>query len=177
MIHRHLDYSRDTPPSQLGPAAIDDMLDRGDLADWAPLARAVGEEPWGSVADLILHLCTAHPMYGTSPLWRAYIATCRARTIGGGTASWPNRPQEATLAELRVARGLSQAAVGAQLGMNQSEVSRLERRRDVRLSTLRSYVDSIGGRLRLVVSGPDMSRQFDLVSGGAKTEMRGDIAE
>lgn len=177
MIHRHLDYSRGTPPSQLGPAAIDDLLDRGDLADWAPLARAVADEPWGSVAEVVLHLCTAHPMYGTSPLWRAYIAARRALTMGGGAASWPSRLREATLAELRTARGLSQAAVGAQLGMNQSEVSRLERRRDMRLSTLRRYVESIGGRLRMVVNGPDVSRQLDLVIGGAKTETRGDIAE
>jgi hypothetical protein len=163
VIHRHLDYSQDTPPAQLGPAAIDDRLDRGDLADWAPLARAVADEPWGSVADTILRLCAAHPMYGTSRLWTAYVGACRASRLGGGTASWPTRPRKATLAELRMARGLSQAAVGAQLGMNQSEVSRLERRRDMRLSTFRSYVEAIGGRLRTVVTWPDGPRQFDVV--------------
>src|SRR5215471_13134378 len=169
MIHRHLDYSQGTPPAQLGPAAIDDLLDRGDLADWAPLARAIADQPWSWLADTVLHLCTAHPMYGTSPLWTAYVSACRALRMGGGAASWPTGPRKATLAELRTARGLSQTAVGAELGMNQSEVSRLERRRDMRLSTLRSYVKSVGGQLRIVVTWPDRFRQAQLVIGDADT--------
>lgn len=177
MIHRHLDYSPGTPPAQLGPAAIDDLLDRGDLADWAPLARVVADEPWGSVADTILRLCTAHSMYGTSRLWPAYIAACRAKCLGGGAASWPTRPRRATLAELRIARGLSQAALGAQLGMNQSEVSRLERRRDMRLSTLRGYLQAIGGQLRMMVAWPDRLGQFDVVAGGSRPEEPGDVVE
>jgi Helix-turn-helix domain len=177
MIHRHLDYSQGTPPAQLGPAAIDDLLDRGDLADWAPVARIVADEPWGSLADTVLRLCTAHPMYGTSRLWTAYIGACRTSSLGGGTASWPTRPRKATLGELRLARGLSQAAVGAKLGMNQSEVSRLERRRDMRLSTLRSYVDALGGRIRTLVTWPDRSRQFDLVVGDSNSKVPENVAE
>ncbi|HEY4025013.1 MAG TPA: hypothetical protein VGO86_01175 [Candidatus Dormibacteraeota bacterium] len=49
--------------------------------------------------------------------------------------------------------------------MNQSEVSMLERRHDMRLSTLRSYVEAVGGWLRLVVTFPDGSRQVDLAVG------------
>lgn len=176
MIHRHLDYSQGTPPAQLGPAAVDDLLDRGDLADWAPLARAVADEPWGPLADTILRLCTAHTMYGTSRLWPAYIAACRASSLGGGTASWPTRPRRATLAELRAARGLSQAAVGEHLGMNQSEVSRLERRRDVRLSTLYRYVHAIGGRLRTVATWPDGSQRSEVVVCESTSEEPGDSA-
>lgn len=47
MRHRHLDVPAGTPPDQLGAAAIDDLLDRGDLDDWTPLARAVAADPWG----------------------------------------------------------------------------------------------------------------------------------
>jgi hypothetical protein len=174
MIHRHLDYPKDTPPNRLGAAAIDDLLDRGDLDDWAPLARAVAAEPWGSVAETILRLCAAHPMYGTSRLWPAYISLCRARSLGGGGAAWPTAPRAAKLAEVRAARGLSQSAVGAPLGMNQSEVSRLERRGDVRLSTLRRYAEAVGGRLRLIVTWPDRAEQVELVAGdgGAETAPR-----
>jgi hypothetical protein len=167
MIHRHLDYPEDTAPELLGPAAIDDLLDRGDLADWAPLARAVAAEPWGSLAQTILHICAAHDMYGTSRLWTAYVATCRAAALGGGSASWPVEPRTATLAEIRTSRGLSQATVGAHLGMNQSEVSRLERRRDMRLSTLRAYVQAVGGRLRLVVTWFERPGTVELVVGEA----------
>jgi Helix-turn-helix domain len=170
MIHRHLDYPHGTPPDQLGAAAIDDLLDRGDLHDWAPLARAVAAEPWGSVAETILRLCAAHPMYGTSPLWNAYVATCRARAMGGGDAAWPTSRATATLAQIRAARGLSQAAIGARLGMNQSEVSRLERRRDLRVSTLRSYVEAAGGALHLVVTLPDSPRHVELVVGPSASD-------
>lgn len=168
MIHRHLEYPKDTAPEELGPAAVDDLLDRGDLEDWAPLARAVAADPWGLLAHSILRLCEAHPMYGTSHLWRAYVATCRAAVFGGGSASWPSKPQTATLAEIRTARGFSQAAVGARMGMNQSEVSRLERRGDVRLSTLRSYVEAVGGWLRLIVAWPDGTDGAELVVGGER---------
>jgi DNA-binding Xre family transcriptional regulator len=165
MIHRHLDHPKGTPPAQLGAAAIDDLLDRGDLEDWAPLARAVAGEPWGPLSDTILRLCAAHPMYGTSRLWQGYVGACRAATLGRGGASWPAEPPVTTLSELRTARGMSQAAIGAHLGMNQSEVSRLERRRDVRLSTLRSYVEAVGGRLGLLVTLSDGSRQVELIVG------------
>jgi hypothetical protein len=74
-----------------------------------------------------------------------------------------------------MARGLSQAAVGTYLGMNQSEVSRLERRRDMRLSTLRSYVESVGGRLRMVVMWPDRSRLVELIVGGSSSRDSGEV--
>jgi hypothetical protein len=113
MIHRHLDYPKDTPPERLGPAAVDDLLERGDLDDWIPLARAVASEPWGSLAQTVVRLCHAHPMYGTSPLWRAYVATCRARALGGGNASWPAKPPSATLTQVRTARGLPNSSEAA----------------------------------------------------------------
>ncbi len=166
MIHRHLDYPADTPVEELGPAALDDLLDRGDLDDWAPLAREVRANPWGPVAETVLRLCEAHPMYGTSRLWPAYVATCRAAALGGGHASWFVAPRLQTLTQLRVGSGLSQAELGQRLGMNQSEVSRLERRGDLRLSTLRSFVAAIGGRLRLVVTAPGRSGQVELTVGG-----------
>ncbi|MGH9062556.1 MAG: hypothetical protein ACRD0L_01010, partial [Acidimicrobiales bacterium] len=51
---------------ELGLAAIDDLLERGDLADWAPVARAVRADPTGGLADAVLGLCRTHLMYGTS---------------------------------------------------------------------------------------------------------------
>jgi DNA-binding Xre family transcriptional regulator len=152
MFHRHLDYPEGTPVEQLGPAALDDLLDRGTLKDWQPLARAVASDPWGGLAETILHLCDAHPMYGTSNLWRAYIASLRAMAMARGRVSGRGEPEALTLAELRMNRGQSQEEVGERLGMNQSEVSKLERRADVRVSTLRSFVAALGGQLHLMVS-------------------------
>lgn len=59
------------------------------------------------------------------------------------------------LRELRKARSLTQAEIGRTLGMNQSEVSRLEQRSDLLLSTLKRYVAATGGELHLVVTYPD----------------------
>ena len=49
MIHRHLDYAPDTPVSELGDAALDDLLDRGDLRDWQLLAKAIAADPFGGL--------------------------------------------------------------------------------------------------------------------------------
>ena len=59
------------------------------------------------------------------------------------------------LRELRKARSLTQAEIGKLLGMDQSEVSRLEQRTDLLLSTLKRYVAATGGELHLVVTYPD----------------------
>ena len=54
------------------------------------------------------------------------------------------------LAELRRARATTQAELAARLGVAQPGVSRLERTEDPHLSTVRGYVEALGGRLRLV---------------------------
>jgi len=140
MTFRHLDYAAGTPVTRLGAAALDDLLDRGDLQAWAPLAAAIRRDPRGELAATALRLCEAHPMYGTSALWIAWIRRlCRE---ADGTS----------LAGLRTAAGMSQADVAARLGISQSDVSKLERRSDVRLSTLRAYVESVGAELELRVT-------------------------
>jgi Helix-turn-helix domain len=56
-----------------------------------------------------------------------------------------------TLRELRAYTGKTQAAAAASNAMTQSELSRLERRDDFLLSTLRDYVDALGGGLEVHV--------------------------
>lgn len=63
--------------------------------------------------------------------------------------------EETTLRELREARRLTQARVAAELGISQDGVSRLERRSDVLLSTLRRTVEAMGGSLSLLARFPD----------------------
>lgn len=149
--HRHLDYSSGVPVSERGPAAIDDVLEGGDLADWAPLARAIRDDPRGEVAEIVLRICEAHPMYGTSVLWRSWIERLRgpARTVPG-------------LAALRRSRGMTQQDVADRLGISQSDVSKLERRMDVRLGTLRAFVRATSGRLRVFAEYADEAVEIDL---------------
>ena len=63
--------------------------------------------------------------------------------------------EEMTLRELRHARKLTQVRVAKKLGISQDSVSRLEKRSDLLLSTLRKTVEAMGGRLSLVAEFPD----------------------
>ncbi len=63
--------------------------------------------------------------------------------------------EEMTLAELRRARKLTQVRMAKALGITQDSVSRLEKRSDLLLSTLRKTVKAMGGNLSLVAEFPD----------------------
>jgi DNA-binding XRE family transcriptional regulator len=63
--------------------------------------------------------------------------------------------EEMTLRELRHARQLTQVRMAKALGITQDSVSRLERRSDLLLSTLRKTVEAMGGNLSLVAEFPD----------------------
>jgi len=63
--------------------------------------------------------------------------------------------EEMALRELRKAHHRTQASMAEQLGISQDGVSRLEKRSDLLLSTLRNYVEAMGGNLHLVAEFPD----------------------
>lgn len=63
--------------------------------------------------------------------------------------------EEMTLRDLRKAHDLTQERMAEALHITQDGVSRIEKRSDFLLSTLRSYVEAMGGRLRLIVEFPD----------------------
>ena len=63
--------------------------------------------------------------------------------------------EEMTLRELRRARKLTQVSVAKALGITQDSVSRLEKRSEILLSTLRKTVQVMGGNLSLVAEFPD----------------------
>ncbi len=63
--------------------------------------------------------------------------------------------EEMTLRKLRSAQQLTQKRVAELLGVQQDSVSRMERRADMLLSTISSYVEAMGGKLRLVAEFPD----------------------
>ena len=100
------------------------------------------------------------------------------RTLNDVIASLPQERQEAiykeaerlieeemTLRELRKARACSQQVVADVLNVNQAAVSKIERRTDMYVSTLREFVQAMGGELDIVVRFPDRApvriRQFE----------------
>ncbi|MBI3282276.1 MAG: helix-turn-helix transcriptional regulator [Acidobacteria bacterium] len=79
--------------------------------------------------------------------------------------------EEMTLRELRKARKLTQVRMARALGIKQDSVSRLEKRSDLLLSTLRKAVEAMGGNLSLVAEFPD--RAPVVLSGIAEDEPPG----
>lgn len=57
---------------------------------------------------------------------------------------------EMDLRALREAAGLTQEELAQRVAITQSQLSKLERREDFRLSTLRRYVTALGGQLEIV---------------------------
>jgi DNA-binding XRE family transcriptional regulator len=78
--------------------------------------------------------------------------------------------EEMTRQELRRAFKLTQAHMAKTLGVTQDSISRLEKRSDLLLSTLREYIEAMGGRLSLVAQFP--GRDAVILSGIAEVESR-----
>jgi DNA-binding XRE family transcriptional regulator len=64
------------------------------------------------------------------------------------------RQEVESLRQLRQIAGKVQADIAAALHIKQPSVSRIEKQTDMYLSTLRSYVEAIGGELELIVRLP-----------------------
>lgn len=65
-----------------------------------------------------------------------------ARRVQKTLASMP-------LDELRKARQMTQVKLAAAMGVNQGEVSKIEHRTDLYLSTLAEYIEALGGTLEI----------------------------
>ena len=63
--------------------------------------------------------------------------------------------EEKSLRDLRQALALTQERMAESLGIGQEGISRIEKRSDLLISTLRDYVEAMGGELRLVAEFPD----------------------
>ncbi len=82
----------------------------------------------------------------------AKLPSARLTRIAARTATLI--AEEKSLRDLRRARTLTQKHLAKKLGIGQESVSRLESRSDMMLSTLRNYVEAMGGKLNLVAEFP-----------------------
>ena len=92
-----------------------------------------------------------------------------ARSLTQVIASLPQAEQEAiarqseqlkreylALQELRKAMNLTQNEIAERLNIAQEGVSRLERRSDLMISTLRKYIEAMGGQLNIIAQLPNL---------------------
>lgn len=61
----------------------------------------------------------------------------------------------AQLQQLREELGLTQEQLAGEVGISQAAISKLERRSDMQVSTLKTFVEALGGHLRITAVMPD----------------------
>ena len=108
-----------------------------------------------------------------------------ATRINDLVAKWPEEEQEAikkrtaelsgelTLRKLRQAREQSQEVVAKKLHIKQAAVSKLERRTDMYLSTLRGFIEALGGKLEIIARFPNQTvriTQFEALDSDDQTQ-------
>ncbi len=73
--------------------------------------------------------------------------------------------EEIRLYELRHAEAVSQAELAGRLEVTQGAISKFEHADDVRISTLRQYLEALGARLELVAVFDDEDRRVPIELG------------
>lgn len=68
------------------------------------------------------------------------------------------------LHQLRTAREMTQTRMAELMEIDQGSVSKMEQRTDMYLSTLRSYIEAMGGKLEVRAVFPDGEVQIDLLN-------------
>lgn len=86
-----------------------------------------------------------HIIQGLPPARRAKISARANELIG----------EEMALQHVRKALDLTQEQMAKLLGIGQDSVSRIESRSDMLISTLQSYIEAMGGSLKVIAEFPD----------------------
>jgi transcriptional regulator with XRE-family HTH domain len=74
------------------------------------------------------------------------------------------------LADLRRARELSQETLAAAMDLQQPDISKLEKRTDTYVSTLRKYIEALGGVLEIVAHFPEVDVRITQFGDLAETQ-------
>jgi len=95
-------------------------------------------------------------LLGTDPALGAALAAAESRQ-----QDWHDG-YHARLAEVRKARELTQVTLARKMHISQPSVAEMERKADMLLSTLRGYIEAMGGELRLVATFPDVPSEITI---------------
>ena len=82
-----------------------------------------------------------------------------------------------TLYQLREARNLTQVSLANVLQINQGAVSRMEKRTDMYVSTLRNFIQAMGGQLQVKAIFPDAEVAIDQFEALAKPQEEDEFGE
>ena len=93
--------------------------------------------------------------------WEDVEALAKPEVIARARARTERSIAAIELGELRKARRLTQEELAEKLATRQPNVSKLENRRDMRISTLREVVEAMGGELRITAHFPDADYSLD----------------
>jgi len=91
----------------------------------------------------------------TRQKWAGIKAAMKPATRGRMEASARHLAHELHLSQLRKARGLTQEAVATLLGVSQAEVSKMERRSELYIGTLKKFIEAMDGELVLAARFAD----------------------
>ena len=101
--------------------------------------------------------------------WKEIKGTASAETRARAAKRTQSMLEGLPLADLRRARELSQTTLAEALEATQPEVSKIERRTDLYVSTLRRYIEAMGGELEIVARFPDGDVRINQFEELAKT--------
>jgi transcriptional regulator with XRE-family HTH domain len=87
--------------------------------------------------------------------WKDIRATASPETLARAERKTEAMLASMDLDELRKARRVTQVELADRLNIQQGNVSRLERRDDMHVSTLREVVEALGGELEITARFPD----------------------
>ena len=96
--------------------------------------------------------------------WSEIEAKMGSERVAAARARARKLIEEMPLQQLRNAREMTQTRLAEVLEMDQGNISKLEKRTDMYLSTLRSYVEAMGGTLEIRAVFPDGDVKIDLLN-------------
>lgn len=144
---RNVDVDPSSPVEDWPYEALVAAIERGGIGDWARIARAIGQDPWGPVARQVEERMSYERPYGVAPLLERAIARSRAEAVRAERAAVADE-----VGELVERSGLAMGALAERLGTSRT-----------RLSTYRSGAVTPSAallvRLRRVVEGLHSSRR------------------
>ena len=107
---------------------------------------------------------TSPPGFGERPDEIYGPPALAAKRLGQLADQWNESVESAPLwlTEIRQLCDTPQTSLGEKLSISQASISMFERREDIRLSSLRSYLKAMGGRLEMRVVFDDFSANVDM---------------